>query len=203
MAITARESGGGGGFEKPDPGTYVARCISVIDLGTHYSQRWDYNSRKALIEWELIGERRDGTLLTIGSFYTVSLGEKAYLRKDLESWRGRPFTPEELKGFDIESVLGAPCLVNVVHNDSNGKTYANVSTVMAPQKGQQIPEPETKLTKFSLENPDWRVYESLRDGLKKKIMDSDEYKALTLDGDGPTHQPEDTTDYSLEEDVPF
>jgi hypothetical protein len=63
------------------------------------------------------------------------LHEKARLRKDLESWRGRAFTDAELKNFDLEVLIGANCLLNVVQSSKNGSTYANVSAVMPIKKG--------------------------------------------------------------------
>ena len=42
---------------------------------------------------------------TISATYTLSLGERSNLRKMLESWRSRAFTPEELQGFDLEKVF--------------------------------------------------------------------------------------------------
>src|SRR5208337_1405024 len=69
--------------------------------------------------------------------YTLSLHEKAALRKDLESWRGRTFTEEELKGFDVENVLDVPCLLNVIHNGTSGTVYANVSGIMKLPKSMQ------------------------------------------------------------------
>src|SRR3990167_3685661 len=40
-----------------------------------------------------------GNRMTISKFYTLSLSEKANLRKDLEGWRGKSFTESELEGF--------------------------------------------------------------------------------------------------------
>ena len=71
--------------------------------------------------------------------YTLSLHEKSALRKDLEPWRGRPFTEEELQGWDVESVIAAPCMISVVQNASGGNVYANVSGIMRLPKGMEAP----------------------------------------------------------------
>src|SRR6185369_175718 len=61
---------------------------------------------------------------------------KAKLRKDLEAWRGRIFTFDELAGFDLESVIDVPCLLSVVHRQgSKGGKFANVGAVMKLPKG--------------------------------------------------------------------
>jgi hypothetical protein len=80
-------------------GTYPARCILVADLGT---QETDYqgetkHAHKVLLQFEICDDeirRDDGEAFILSKRYTASLHEKASLRKDLASWRGRDFTPE-------------------------------------------------------------------------------------------------------------
>ena len=72
--------------------------------------------------------------------YTLSLGEQANLRKDLESWRGKPFSAEELAGgFDLEHLYGINCLLGIQHeqNADGTKTYANITAILPPQKGME------------------------------------------------------------------
>ncbi len=52
----------------------------------------------------------------------------------MESWRGKPFTAQEEKQFDIESVLGANCQLSITHNMTDEATYANVSAVVPANK---------------------------------------------------------------------
>ena len=111
---------GGTSFEQPPTGSHAARCISIIDLGT---QRSTYEGEvqikhQVIVRWELANELLTigdfaGKPFTVSKFYTASLHEKAGLRKDLASWRGRDFTAEELKGFDMKSILGKPCMLSV------------------------------------------------------------------------------------------
>jgi hypothetical protein len=60
---------------------------------------------KIVLLFELCNEtiERDGKTapISINKEYTLSLGKKSVLRKHLETWRGRPFTDEELKGFEV------------------------------------------------------------------------------------------------------
>lgn len=137
MAIIAKETGGA--FIPAPPGVHQGVCCDVVDLGVVEST-YDGKSRSAhkiRVVWE-IDERKDsGERFTANRRYTLSLNEKASLRKDLESWRGRPFTTEELKdGFDIEKLLGANCMVNIVHTSRNGKgPYADVTALMPLHRG--------------------------------------------------------------------
>lgn len=172
---------------KPVPaGSYVATCVRVIDQGTQTSnyQGQEKSARKLLITWEIpevemSDQNGDPKPALISSGYTASLHEKASLRAVLQSWRGRAFTADELKGFDLKNVLGAPCMVNVVHTEKDGNTYANVAAVMALPKGMPKPTPVHPLINFDLDAFEPEVFEALSPRLKEKISASPEYKAVT------------------------
>lgn len=118
-------------------GTHQAVCIDVIDKGL-LEVKWNGSTKlqhKADVAWQIGEARDDGKRFVVYKRYTMSLSEKANLRKDLESWRGKPFTEDELKGFDVEKLIGVNCLINVQHRKSGDKTYANVVAVMPLIKG--------------------------------------------------------------------
>jgi hypothetical protein len=72
-----------------------------------------------------------GRRFDIRGLYTLSLSDKANLRKHLEAWRGRKFTPLELRGFDLENLIGVNCQIQVIHNISDdGRTFANVQAIV-------------------------------------------------------------------------
>lgn len=125
-------------------GTYPAVCNMLVDLGMQFNEAYKNTSRKVLIQWQIPEEtiEIDGEEVprTISNRYTLSLGEKASLRADLAAWRGRDFTPQELEAFDLRNIVGAPCLINIIHKDSNGKRYANISSIMALPKGMPKPQ---------------------------------------------------------------
>lgn len=125
-------------------GTYAAICNMLIDLGMQFNETYKNTSRKVLIQWQIPEEtiEIDGEEVprVISNRYTLSLGEKASLRADLAAWRGRDFTPQELEAFDLRNIVGAPCLINIIHKDSNGKRYANISSIMALPKGMPKPQ---------------------------------------------------------------
>ena len=160
----------GGNFTLAPEGTHVAVCVSVIDLGLQRSEAFNNEQEKVHIAWEIAGEKTDdGKPLLVSKRYTSSTNEKAALRKDLESWRGKAFSKAEIESFDIRTILGVPCLLNIVHKTNGDKTYANVKGVMALPKGTAKPKADTKPVSFDLNNWDQIVYESLPDFLKKAI----------------------------------
>lgn len=175
-------------------GTHVARCYGIIDLGTQYSEKFGNWSRKVQFQWELPNELMDdGRPLAISKKYTISLNDKANLRKDLESWLGRSITADEEKnGFALGSMLGAPCLLSVIHADSNGKTYANIAGVMSVPKGTTVPDQSNPAISYDVENGKDAVYAKLPEWIRTIIDQSKEFKGEPeTDGD-----PNDT-------DMPF
>lgn len=80
-----------------------------------------------------------GKKMLISQMYTASLSEKAFLRRDLEAWAGRPMNDFELKGFDLNNLVGHSCMIQIVHKDG----FANVQAIMATPKGVQVEPIET------------------------------------------------------------
>src|SRR6478609_2468498 len=112
MSLTAKQTGTS---INPIPeGVYLGVCYSVVDIGVQYSKEFENASHKVIVSWELpelrIEMERDGKKVNlpraISKRLGVSLDEKAILRKDVESWRGKAFTKEELRGFDLKKLVG-------------------------------------------------------------------------------------------------
>lgn len=179
MSLIASNKGGDD-FEMTPEGTYVARCYKIIDLGTQTTtgQYGTKETHKVMISWELFDDdvkMADGRPYSVTQWYTVSLSEKANLRKDLEAWRGKKFTAEELEGFDLNTVLGAYCMIQVVHSE-DGK-YANVNSIMS-YKGEK-PKPVNPDVLFDIDKPDMEVFKSLSDNMQQKIASAPEWKQAT------------------------
>jgi hypothetical protein len=125
-------------FTPAPEGTHQAVCVDVIDKGMQPNKfKEGALQHKIDIAWEINELRDDGKRFVVYKRYTLSLNDKANLRHDLQSWRGRPFTFDELAGFDVETVKGANCLVNIQHNKSadGSRTYANVMSIAPLIKG--------------------------------------------------------------------
>lgn len=125
-------------FPTAPEGTFSAVCVDEIDLGKQTST-WNGRERvrhMVRLVWQLDEVDADDKRFLIKQDYTASLDEKAKLRQHLKSWRGRDFTFDEEVAFDMEQVVGAPCLLAIVHNKgSQGGTFANVGGVMKLPKG--------------------------------------------------------------------
>lgn len=189
MAFIASDSGGGN-FKRVPAGAYIGRCYSLIDLGTQLTtgQFGEKLQHKIRIGWELFGEDENGQPLTvdvdgkempmtISKSYTVSLHEKSGLRRDLASWRGKDFTDEEAKGFDVQELVGAYCMVNVTTSETNGKTYSNVAG-LTPLPGalkNAKPAAVHEAVIFDLDKPDMKIFNGFHEKLQDAIKRSPEW----------------------------
>lgn len=205
MGLIAKTSGGGD-FELAPTGNHIARCYMVCDLGMKEST---YNGEtsmkhKVRIAFELPNEpMADGRPFSVSNNYTLSLHDKATMRKDLVSWRGRQFTDEELEGFDLMNVVGVPCMLNVIHNQSGDKTYANIGSIGPLPKGMDCPAAVNQPVKFSLEDGNWQeVFATLDEWLQKMINNkpqaADEYEQYAQ-----TAAPAGDNFDDFDSDIPF
>ncbi len=167
-------------FELPPAGSLPARCCHVIDLGT---QTVEYQgerkqARKIAIAWQLDECRSDGAPFTVSRRFTASLHEKAALRAFLEAWRGRPFTLEELSGFNLRRLIGAPCLLNIVHADRNGNTFAEIRAISPLPKGMTPPPGVSDPIIFDLDDAEtWPAFDRLTRRQQEAIEASPEWKS--------------------------
>jgi hypothetical protein len=138
MAIIVKA---GSSFTPAPAGTHAGVCVDVVDLGlveVTFQGKTTKRHKIALV-WQIDQDMDDGKPFLVRRRYTSSLHPKSTLRRDLESWRGRAFTDKELEGFDVENLLAVGCLINVIHEQRNGSTFANVSSLMRLPKNMTAP----------------------------------------------------------------
>lgn len=205
MAINATDNGTK--RELVPAGNYIARCYQMLHIGnvTENIMGEDKTLNKVRIGWELPTElkvydqAKGEQPLVISKEFTLSLNEKATLRKYLASWRGKDFNEEEAKRFDITVLLGIPCMLNVIHKQSKqGNDYADIASITPMPKGVGCPEQINKNILWEYDNPDFVLLESLPDFIKDKIKSSEEYKKLNAPHEIHTPNNIDTAD-----DLPF
>jgi len=121
-------------YTPPPEGLHQAVCVDVVDLGMVDGPFG--RKPKCRVVFELDALADSGRRFTISKTYTLSLHEKSTLHKDLRAWRSRPFSPDELKGFDLERLVGVPCQVLVTHVERDGTVYGNVTAIMKADKGK-------------------------------------------------------------------
>ena len=210
--INATNSGGAKREIIP-AGNYIARCYSMVHVGTVEEEILGEKKslNKCRITWELpeelrvFDEAKGEQPLVISKEYNLSMHEKANLRKDLESWRGKAFTDDQAKTFDITKLLGVPCMLNIIHKTTKGgNTYALISNISAIPKGFNCPAQTNPTFEWNFEDKyDAIELDKFPDFIKDKIKSSAEYKALMNDPlqDLSHNVPE--TDDEPSDDLPF
>ena len=162
--------------------TYPAVCNMLIDLGDQYSEKFDKTSRQILICWEIPSEKLDnGEPRRLSKTYTASLNSKGNLRRDLIAWRGRDFTVEELKAFDLKNIVGAPCMLQVIHRvGQDGTKRAVIGGIMKLPKGMPVPALTNGYTIFDLDADDAvDKLDDLPEWVQERIKGSETWKHMT------------------------
>lgn len=195
-----------------EAGMHIARCYKMVQIGTVSENVLGTMTvmQKVRIGWEfpemtkVFKEGDQPKPLVFEQEYTLSMGEKSNLRKMLTSWRGKPFSDEEAKSFDITKLLGVPCLLNITHKQAKSdatKLYEQISSITPLMKGQICPPQINQTFVLSYDDFDQTKFDSLPDFIKDKMKSSTEYASMTAKpGDFIPHtstSPED------DDDLPF
>ena len=214
MGLTVKASGGASTFKPVPSGMHLARCYRIVDMGTQ-STTWKGQTKqqpKVMLQFEVHSEDADGNPIvtdkgepmSISKNFTASLGENAILRQELENWRSRAFTADELKGFQLKNVLGVWAMLSVVKEQGNdGNEYTNISSinpVSSQIKKAGLPEGHNELKIFDLENPDMALFETFGNKIKEKIQSTPEWNKKILPT--PKQAPNSGFD-DMDSDIPF
>lgn len=186
--IYASTKGSGAPREQVPAGMHLARCYEMIQIGT-VTDVWEGQSKsmmKVRIGFELPEETRvfkeeNGEQpMVISREFTLSMHEKSTLRAFLESWRGKKFTEEEAKRFDITALIGATCQLNVTHTEKGDKVNAKIqgATPLHKSMVNAMPPAVNKVRVLSYADFDWDIYNSLPDFIKTMIANTPEYGAI-------------------------
>jgi len=195
-------------FKIAPAGLHMARLYSVIDLG-HQATEWAGETKimhKVVLTWELHGnddqdqplQTDDKKPLIVSKRYTVSLGDQARLRQDLEAWSNKKMTAEDRKNFDLRNLLGKFCMVNITHSE-DGK-YANISGISPVPSALRNAQPEgvNPTLHFWLAEFDQAKYDALPKYYKEKIAESSEWR-----GQKAREADEPKAEDSKLDDIPF
>lgn len=194
MSLWKQQASAGGASEVPPAGSHPAVLVALIDLGSHEETFKDEKKgtsrtalvRKVFLVWELTGEKMAGkkdTNHVIGREYSLGLTPKSKLRQMLEEWRGKKYATGE--AMDLGAVLGRPCMLSVVHKESNqGNTYAQIASVAKVPKELTVPPAQRQPFAYEVgggppPEGDWLPYTFLngqRVPLKQVIQASAEWR---------------------------
>lgn len=189
----------------PPVGSHPARCFAIVDLGSH-TENGNYGvttNRKIRFSWELpdelhvFDEKLGPQPFAVHRLLNFVIAPKSNFQKMLESWRGVAFTEAELDNFEVKRVLGAPCMLTVVHTAKGSQTYANVDAVVPlPAKWRAIMSaPINKPVYYEIEMGRNEIFKALPEWLRQQIEQCNEWnedrpttKAAPHAGEVPTEE---------------
>jgi hypothetical protein len=209
MSLTLSESAKATERQLPEAGTTMGVLVQLIDMGLQETN-WDGEKKmspKVRLTFELPDQVIEGEVVENGKTTKVtkpmmvsleltrSLGERATLRKHLESWRGAAFTSKELASFSLKNLLGKAALLTLMHKTSQaGRQYCAINAISKLPKGMTAPKESVGSQIFyEIESGQNEVFAALPEWLQDKIRASKEFQMATgkptaskaeLDADG-------------------
>lgn len=195
---------------KRDPipaGVKAAVCSGIIDLGEQ-DESWEGKSKivnKVMFTWEVPSatiDTEDGPIpRSLNRTYTASMGDRANLRKMVQSWLGKDLTDEEARRFDLRQMLGKGCMLNIVHKTNDkGEVFAKVDSVMGLPEEMPVPK-ASRLLLFDLDDPDaLDAMALLPEWVQDRIKKGNTYARLLAKDNAPWEP--DTGDVN-DSDLPF
>lgn len=170
-------------FELVKAGTHVGIPYQIIHLGT---QKGVFNGEektayKIRISFELPNSKKvfkDGESekpMVVSSKVTLSMFSKAKLRPLVEGIMGITLPDDVADTFDVEDILGKPCLVSIKHDKTKeGKEFAMIASASPLIEGMPVPTQTNQnkvINLFASMGGKWddEAYKALPDFIKKDI----------------------------------
>ena len=123
-------------FENHPEGVFVGELAEFTDEGYKEGKFGTY--RSAFFDIQTGQVNSDGEVFFPMRYYVnENAGEKSKTTLFREAVYGRRLTRAERVNFDPEALLGMKVQVQVKHVDRDGKTYAQIESVMALPQGAQ------------------------------------------------------------------
>jgi hypothetical protein len=176
-----------------EPGLHIARCVQILDLGTQLINDFVTGQKiakhKVRISWELPEQIRENTDPTTGQIvaqpmiiskiYKATLHKKSTLYKDLAGWRGRDFTPEEIKSFCLTKLLDKPCtLTTTIKTRPDQRRAVEIVSISPLMKNMVCPPRVRDLVYLDLDDWNQEVFDSLPNFVQEMIKQSEEYQKI-------------------------
>jgi hypothetical protein len=207
MSLTLSETQKNTERQLPEAGATIGTLFSLVDLGTQ-KVSWDGEEKytpKLRLAFELPEQTIEGEVtengkttkvtkpMVVSIELTRSLGERATLRKHLETWRGQAFTAKELASFSLKNLLGKSCLLTLVHKTSQaGRQYCAIQGMAKLPKGMKAPATtQNDQVFYEIEQGEGGQFAELPEWLQEKIRAS---KELSGASSAPQGKAADNTD---------
>ena len=142
MGITVSTKQTGGTFTPCPEYTGRAVCVDITPLKAYETEYGVKQKFKIAFELDMIDKTRTPVQpwVVMTAPMTASLHEKAGLTKFLKDWHGRALTAEETTSLNLDSLIGRPATVVIVHELSKDgtKTFSNIKLIMPHKAGEAL-----------------------------------------------------------------
>lgn len=171
----------------PPQGTFPARVYRIVYLGT---VKGEYKgvpneSAKVSITWELptkthvFKEGEPAKPFSMSKMVSHSMGKKSSLRPIVEGMLGVAFTDEEAYGYDLDEIMGMPCLLGIAYQDTPDGQKAIIKSYSQIPEGMTCPPAINSPKILSYSNWDQSFFESLPQWMRDEMMKTPEYIKMT------------------------
>lgn len=190
-------------------GTYMTRVAQVIDMGIRPREKWDPATNGYVVDYS----KAPAQAMMVTYEFTTEFVKDAEGNEDENKprWlsenlflfslevdlatstkRYKAIDPTMAAGGDWTKLVGAPCMVTVVHK-KNGK--AKIGSVTPVPKGIPVAELKNDAKVFLMDEPDMEIFKSLPEWLQTKIQESLNFKGSALEAviggaPAPQEQPQ-------------
>lgn len=152
--------GGGSSYAQvPIAQNLHAVCFAIAAIGDAPQQ--EFNTGKTVMVPTVFlgfscGNDEEGREMTIWKRYRFSYNERAALRKDLEMWRDRDFSDEEIKKFPLSNILGRRC---TICTDTTSGGNPKITKIKPERDGNEL-EAENKFI-YDRDDPEQAHFDEL------------------------------------------
>jgi hypothetical protein len=184
-------------FENIPDGKHAAVIFQMIDLGSQRFSKGDkeWYSPQMLIGFEIPGltfETNDGDTLSqiksITAFVSLNPSRQGIgLREIMDGIVGsKDWTDEQLQAFDLDTLLGKSCLIELAGVESKGKVYQNILSVEAFPVGVKPIREQVSVTVDDFKD-DAKIT-ALPQWIQDKIAKSKEWQEMYSSPDMPSER---------------
>src|SRR5690606_27917890 len=163
----------------PD-GTYAARCIRIIDMGTQTHKVYG-DSRKVNFVFEnLDEENEDGDPHLHYRTFNAKLTPKADLTKAISKWMKVKI--EKGDTYDLDDLLNQPCMITVEtqEKDDGDERSVITSITSVPKSMGKLPKATNDVYSMYLTEDgfDQEIFDDLPEWMQNAIKESPEWEEL-------------------------
>lgn len=216
MKIKAKDNAGGGFRQPPmEAGTYPARTVQILYLGTQeqrpYKGQPKPDAPELMVTYEFLDEfcvdeagdiQEDKPRWLSETFVLHGLGAD----KAKSTARYYALDPENVHDGDWSELINIPCSVTVTATPGKGDKkdiiYNNIAAVstMRAKEASKAPELVNPPKLFSAEDPDMEVLGSLPQWIQDKVKESPEFQEATSTSSKPKPETSDDSEEGEDED---